>query len=66
MWWPCPLCRRPRPVQQTKKHKPYLICDTCGVQMFVRYVDGIRRLDHAATERRTSGNGPDAVDGASQ
>jgi len=31
-------------VRTTKKGKPYLICDVCGLQMFVRYEAGIARL----------------------
>lgn len=34
---PCWLCGTPTPVKFSKKRKPYLICDSCGVQTFVRY-----------------------------
>ena len=29
----------------TKKGKPYVICDPCGMQMFVRIAPGIERLE---------------------
>lgn len=34
MMYPCPICGKPREVLRTKKHKPYLICNDCGVQLF--------------------------------
>lgn len=43
----------PREVRATKKDKPYLICDSCGIQVFVRGPDGIRefsRLLQATSE----------------
>ena len=39
--FPCPVCTGPREVRLTKKDKPYLICDSCGVQVFVRGPAGI-------------------------
>src|SRR5271165_5648311 len=33
--FPCPVCTGPREVLLTKKDKPYLICNPCGVQVFV-------------------------------
>jgi predicted RNA-binding Zn-ribbon protein involved in translation (DUF1610 family) len=45
--FPCPVCMQAREVKVTKKDKPYLICDPCGVQIFVRGPAGIgefRRL----------------------
>jgi len=32
--FPCPICSQPLAVKLTKKDKPYLICDPCGVQVF--------------------------------
>jgi transcription elongation factor Elf1 len=45
--FPCPVCGDAREVRTTKKGKgkPYIICDLCGVQMFVRVETGIRRLE---------------------
>jgi len=52
--FPCPVCTQPREVRVTKKDKPYVICDPCGVQMFVRGPAGIaefkRVLEHTNNE----------------
>jgi hypothetical protein len=42
--FPCPICSKPLAVKLTKKGKPYLICDPCGVQVFVRGPAGIHEL----------------------
>src|SRR5688572_29594116 len=42
--FPCPLCLVPLPIRSSKKGKPYVVCDSCGVQMFVRAKPGIARL----------------------
>ena len=42
--FPCPVCTGPREVLLTKKHKPYLHCDPCGVQVFVRGPSGIKEF----------------------
>jgi rRNA maturation endonuclease Nob1 len=34
---PCWLCGSLIPVKFTKKNKPFLICNNCGVQTFIRY-----------------------------
>lgn len=39
--FPCPVCTSPLEVKTTKKDKPYIICDPCGVQLFVRGPSGI-------------------------
>ncbi len=39
--FPCPICARALDVRESKKAKPYVICDVCGVQMFVRDRAGI-------------------------
>ena len=43
--FPCSICGAPLDVRYTKKGKPYVICDSCGVQMFVRNGEGIRRFE---------------------
>ena len=43
--FPCPVCTDPREVKQTKKGKPYLVCDSCGIQLFVRGPAGIRAFE---------------------
>ena len=52
--FPCPVCTQVREVRLTKKDKPYLICDPCGVQIFVRGPAGIeefrRLLQHTNNE----------------
>jgi transcription elongation factor Elf1 len=42
--FPCPVCTQAREVKVTKKDKPYLICDSCGVQVFVRGPAGIEEF----------------------
>ena len=42
--FPCNLCGAPLEVRETKKDKPYLICNSCGVQVFIRYAAGIQRF----------------------
>jgi len=39
--FPCPVCIHPLDVRLTKKHKPYVTCDPCGIQVFVRGPAGI-------------------------
>ena len=34
----------------TKKGKPYMICDPCGVQMFVRVETGIQRFEQLVAD----------------
>ena len=40
----CFLCDEQVLVKRTRKKKPYIVCDRCGLQMFVRYEKGIKRL----------------------
>jgi DNA-directed RNA polymerase subunit RPC12/RpoP len=39
--FPCPVCATPLRVKQTKKSKPYVVCDPCGIQIFIRNPTGI-------------------------
>lgn len=41
----CFLCGHFLPIKLTKKDKPVLICNSCGLQAFIRYPKGIERLD---------------------
>ena len=50
--FPCPLCLVPLRVRSSKKGKPYVVCDACGVQMFVRTKPGIARLTALMAEPR--------------
>jgi hypothetical protein len=43
--FPCCVCGQGLEVRQTKKGKPYVICDPCGMQMFVRVTSGIQRFE---------------------
>ena len=45
----------PLEVRQSKKDKPYVICDYCGVQMFVRSPAGIRAFDRLVAEGKRIG-----------
>jgi len=48
--FPCCVCGQAREVRTTKKGKPYLICDPCGLQMFVRVEGGIRRFEQLVAD----------------
>ncbi len=43
--FPCPVCTDPREVRLTKKNKPYITCDPCGIQVFVRGPAGIAAFE---------------------
>lgn len=43
--FPCPLCTEGLDIRQSKKGKPYVVCNACGVQLFVRNEAGIRRFE---------------------
>jgi DNA-directed RNA polymerase subunit RPC12/RpoP len=42
--YPCPVCFEIREMRSSKKNKPYLVCDECGVQVFIRNKVGINRI----------------------
>ena len=42
--FPCPVCMKPREVRTTKKSKPCLTCDPCGIQLFIRGPAGIEEF----------------------
>lgn len=46
--FPCPVCADPREVRTTKKGKPYVVCDPCGIQVFVRGPAGISAFNRLA------------------
>lgn len=48
--FPCPLCKTPLRIRLSKKYKPYLVCDDCGLQIFVRGNRGEKRLKQLARE----------------
>jgi hypothetical protein len=41
---PCLLCGSDLEQKQTKKHKPYFVCNPCGVQLFIRCAQGAENL----------------------
>ncbi len=47
--FPCPLCGAGLPILPSKRKKPYLTCNACGIQIFVRGRVGISRLREMAT-----------------
>jgi hypothetical protein len=53
---PCPICAEVRHVRITRRGKPYLHCDPCGVQLFVRGQAGIQRFEELLA--RTASNKP--------
>jgi transcription elongation factor Elf1 len=42
--FPCPVCAVPQEVRSSKKDKPYITCNTCGVQVFVRGREGVQEF----------------------
>ena len=44
-WVPCFLCGNFREVRKSKREKPYIVCDPCGVQIFIRRETGIELLN---------------------
>lgn len=48
--FPCPICGDALEVRESKKDKPYVVCNACGVQMFVRAETGIRRFEKLTNE----------------
>jgi C4-type Zn-finger protein len=41
---PCPVCEAKLKIRISKSRLPYIVCNDCGIQMFIRYPEGIRRL----------------------
>ena len=48
--FPCPICGKGLEVRESKKSKPYVVCDGCGVQLFVRNNTGIRTFEKLITD----------------
>ena len=53
--FPCPVCARICEVRLTKKGKPYVICDPCGIQVFVRGPSGIAAFHRLTQEGEHDG-----------
>src|SRR4051812_31210374 len=43
---PCLLCGTKLERRTDKNHKPYFVCNPCGIQLFVRRQHGIELLDN--------------------
>ena len=56
--FPCPVCTDPREVRITKKDKPYIICDPCGIQVFRSGPAGIAAFNRLVEWARTKTSGP--------
>jgi ssDNA-binding Zn-finger/Zn-ribbon topoisomerase 1 len=48
--FPCPICGEPLDARKSKKGKPYVVCNVCGVQMFVRFEPGVREFEKLVAE----------------
>lgn len=53
--FPCPVCMDPREVKLTKKNKPYITCDPCGIQVFVRGPQGIAEFKRLVERGESDG-----------
>ena len=54
--FPCPTCNKLRAVGLTKRKKPYFTCNDCGVQVFFRGQEGIRRFREMLGHGELDGN----------
>ncbi len=52
---PCFLCGKTLRIKISKSDKPYFICNPCGLQAFVRYGPGVRRLKQLLYDLEESG-----------
>lgn len=43
--YPCPTCSQFREIKFSINGKPYLVCNSCGVQLFIRGKNGIKKLE---------------------
>ena len=55
-YFACPTCKRLRAVGLTKRQKPYFTCNDCGVQVFFRGKEGIRRFRAMLGHAELDGN----------
>jgi ssDNA-binding Zn-finger/Zn-ribbon topoisomerase 1 len=53
--FPCPVCTHPLEVRLSKKNKPYVTCDPCGIQLFIRGPAGIEEFKRLI--ERSNGDG---------
>src|ERR1700730_4642136 len=50
--FPCPVCAGAREVRLSKKDKPYIVCDPCGIQIFVRGPAGIAEFNRLVNQAK--------------
>ena len=53
--FPCLVCVGAREVKLTKKNKPYITCDPCGIQVFVRGPTGIAEFNRLIEQGERDG-----------
>jgi transcription elongation factor Elf1 len=53
--FPCPVCATPQDVRGSKKGKPYVTCNACGVQLFIRGKVGIDAFEKLLTRAAIEG-----------
>ena len=51
--FPCPVCGIAADVRITKKDKPYITCDPCGIQLFIRGPAGISAFNRLVARGQT-------------
>ena len=49
-YYPCFLCGKLLDIRYSKRNKPYLICDQCGMQVFIRRGGGIDLFNKSKEE----------------
>ncbi len=49
-YFPCPICFEMLEVKYTTKSKPYLTCNDCFVQLFVRGKEGIKKFKNLISD----------------
>jgi predicted RNA-binding Zn-ribbon protein involved in translation (DUF1610 family) len=53
--FPCPVCGEALDVRTSKRSKPYVVCNHCGVQLFIRTQPGIEKFERLIAEARAAG-----------
>ena len=48
----CPLCDEALTVKYTKNKKPYIQCNECGMQMFIRKNRGVTQIEFILGEEK--------------
>lgn len=43
-YFPCPVCFEMLEVRHDKNSKPYFVCNDCGIQLFIRGKNGIKKF----------------------